>query len=135
MRKSHKVLIISAVIIVLITLITINIYQSYVNKANEIISEIDVEINEDLYTDAKQVFETLELARSEQRELTIEEKQLVNEFDAKYNRESVELTFDEKMIVNNILLMSYEVVPSSQLESEKNRYEEYKEFLLEYVEF
>ena len=134
-RKSHKVLIISAVIIVLITLITINIYQSYVNKANEIISEIDVEIRDELYMDAKQVFETLEQAHNEQRELTIAEKQLVNEFDAKYNRESVELTFDEKMIVNNILLMSYEVVPTSQLKSEQNRYEEYKNNLLEYVEF
>lgn len=106
-------------------------------ETEEIINELEAgkEINEDLYTDAKQVFETLEQAHNEQRELTIAEKQLVNEFDAKYNRESVELTFDEKMIVNNILLMSYEVVPTSQLKSEQNRYEEYKNNLLEYVEF
>lgn len=111
--------------------------ESTITETEKIINELeaDKEVSDELYIDAKQVFETLEQAHNEQRELTVEEKQLVNEFDAKYNRESVELTFDEKMIVNNILLMSYEVVPTSQLKSEQNRYEEYKNNLLEYVEF
>lgn len=111
--------------------------ESTITETEKIINEFeaDKEVSDELYMDAKQVFETLEQAHNEQRELTVEEKQLVNEFDAKYNRESVELTFDENMIVNNILLMSYEVVPTSQLESEQERYEEYKSDLLKYIQF
>ena len=118
-------------------LILINVIQTTTNNANEAIAEIeaDEEVNESLYIDSKQVFEVLEQAHDEQRELSLEEKQLVNEFDTKYNSDTNELTHAEVMVVNQLILMSYEVVPSSQLESEKNRYEEYKDSLLEYVEF
>ena len=137
MRKSHKIIIFSSVLIVIIGMISINIYQTTTNKAEEAIAELeaDNEISDELYMDAKQVFETLEQAHNEQRELTTEEKQLMNEYDAKYKNESVELTFAESIVVNNLLIMSYEVVPTSQLESEQNRYEEYKNDLLEYVDF
>lgn len=137
MKKWHKVIIFSCVLILVVGLILINVIQTTTNNANEAIAEIeaDEEVNENLYIDSKQVFEVLEQAHDEQRELSLEEKQLVNEFDTKYNSDTNELTHAEAMVVNQLILMSYEVVPSSQLESEKNRYEEYKDSLLEYVEF
>ena len=137
MRKSHKIIIFSSVLIVIIGMISINIYQTTTNKAEEAIAELeaDNEISDELYMDAKQIFETLEQAHNEQRKLTTEEKQLMNEYDAKYKNESVELTFAESIVVNNLLLMSYEVVPTSQLKSEQDRYEEYKNDLLEYADF
>lgn len=140
MKKAHKVILASSVLLVLITLIGINIYQS-LSKAEKTITELehelnaDMEIRDELYIDSKQVYEVLEKARNEQRELTFEEKQLIDEFDAKYNRESLELTHAEKMVIYNLLLMSRETVPTSKLASEQNRYEEYKGYLLEYVEF
>src|SRR5690625_3816695 len=137
MKKWHKVIIFSCVLISVVGLILINVNKTTTNNANEAIAEIeaDEEVNENLYIDSKQVFEVLEQAHDEQRELSLEEKQLVNEFDTKYNSDTNELTHAEAMVVNQLILMSYEVVPSSQLESEKNRYEEYKDSLLEYVEF
>lgn len=137
MRKTHKVILASIVILVLISLIAVNAYQTLTDKAEKVITELenDKEIRDELYIDAKQVFEMLEQARNEQRELTFEEKQLIDEFDAKYNRESLELTHAEKMVIYNLLLMSRETVPTSKLASEQNRYEEYKGYLLEYVEF
>lgn len=140
MKKTHKVILASSVLLVLITLIGINIYQS-LSKAEKTITELehelnaDMEIRDELYIDSKQVYEVLEKARNEQRELTFEEKQLIDEFDAKYNRESLELTHAEKMVIYNLLLMSRETVPTSKLESEQNMYEEYKSYLLEYVEY
>lgn len=136
MRKTHKVILASSVLLVLFTLIGINIYQS-LSEAEETITELnaDMEIRDELYIDAKQVFEMLEQARNEQRELTIGEKQLVTEFDTKYDRDTVELTHTETMIVLQLLLMSRETAPTSKLASEQNRYEEYKGYLLEYVEF
>lgn len=137
MRKTHKAILASIVILVLISLIAVNAYQTLTDKAEKVITELenDKEIRDELYIDAKQVFEMLEQARNEQRELTFEEKQLIDEFDAKYNRESLELTHAEKMVIYNLLLMSRETVPTSKLASEQNRYEEYKGYLLEYVEF
>lgn len=136
MMKTHKVILASSVLLVLFTLIGINIYQS-LSEAEETITELnaDKEIRDELYIDAKQVFEMLEQARNEQRELTIGEKQLVTEFDTKYDRDTVELTHTETMIVLQLLLMSRETAPTSKLASEQNRYEEYKGYLLEYVEF
>lgn len=137
MRKTHKAILASIVILVLISLIAVNAYQTLTDKAEKVITELenDKEIRDELYIDSKQVYEVLEKARNEQRELTFEEKQLIDEFDAKYNRESLELTHAEKMVIYNLLLMSRETVPTSKLESEQNMYEEYKSYLLEYVEY
>ena len=136
MRRHHKMIVCSSVLILITGLILINVYQTSVEKAEEVIAEFeaDNEIRDELYMDAKQVFETLEQARNEQRGLTVEEKQLVNEFEAKY-KNTTELSFTEEMIVNNLLLMGYEIIPTSGLESEQNRYEQYRGILLEYIEF
>lgn len=106
-------------------------------KAEKAIAEMkaEEEVREELYLDAKQVFEVLEEARDEQRGLTYDEELLMKEFKAKYDRESMELTHYESGVVSNLILMSYETIPRSKLNTNKNRYEEYKESLFYYIEF
>ena len=137
MKNWHKAIIASAVAVVLVILITANVNKSMNEKAEKAIAEMkaEEEVREELYLDAKQVFEVLEEARGEQRGLTYDEELLMKEFKAKYDRESMELTHYESGVVSNLILMSYETIPRSKLNTNKNRYEEYKESLFYYIDF
>lgn len=134
-KKVWKIIGLSSVVLIIIVMVGANYIKNSLSQADEILKDIEQEkvIREELQIDAEQVFGVLELAYEEQRELTVDEQMLVNEFDAKYMGRD-DLTSSEIILVSNLLLMSRETIPSSQLKSEAGRYEEYREETLEYLE-
>lgn len=130
-----KILGLSGVVIIILVLIGINYIQGIRENAEQIIGEVErgKEISDEFLMDAQQVFDILERAHSEQRQLTVEEQTVVDEFKAKYDAMEDSLTTSESLVKSNILLMSIETVPSSTLESESGRYEEYRQEVLRYL--
>ena len=134
-KNVWRVIGLSGIVLIIFAMIGANYIKNTLMQSDEILESIEQQnaISDELKMDAKQVFEVIEQARQEQRELTVEEQMLVNEFDAKYEAKQESLTTSESSLVYNLLLMSHETIPSSKLKSEANRYEEYREEVLKYL--
>ena len=102
------------------------------NKSNVEILNEDYKINTEFYQDTKQVYDTIEIAHSENRKLEYDEEILVNEYKGKY--EGKPLNEREKWIYMLINTMSTSTVETSQLESNKGFYVKTKEALLDYID-
>lgn len=134
-KNVWRVIGLSGIVLIIFAMIGANYIKNTLMQSDEILESIEQQnaISDELKMDAKQVFGVIEQARQEQRELTVEEQMLVNEFDAKYEAKQESLTTSESSLVYNLLLMSRETIPSSKLKSEANRYEEYREEVLKYL--
>lgn len=134
-KNVWRVIGLSGIVLIIFVMIGANYIKNTLMQSDEILESIEQQnaISDELKMDAKQVFGVIEQARQEQRELTVEEQMLVNEFDAKYEAKQESLTTSESLLVYNLLLMSHETIPSSKLKSEANRYEEYREEVLKYL--
>lgn len=134
-KNVWRVIGLSGIVLIIFVMIGANYIKNTLMQSDEILESVEQQnaISDELKMDAKQVFEVIEQARQEQRELTVEEQMLVNEFDAKYEAKQESLTTSESSLVYNLLLMSHETIPSSKLKSEANRYEEYREEVLKYL--
>src|SRR5699024_6513876 len=93
----------------------------------------DYGIDAEFHQDTKQVYDTIEIAYSENRELEYDEELLVNEYKGKY--ESMTLNEREEWIYMLIDTMSTSTLETSQLESNKGFYDKTKEALLDYIDF
>lgn len=134
-KNVWRVIGLSGIVLIIFAMIGANYIKNTLMQSDEILESIEQQnaISDELKMDAKQVFGVIEQARQEQRELTVEEQMLVNEFDAKYEAKQESLTTSESLLVSNLLLMSHETIPSSKLKSEANRYEGYREEVLKYL--